>query len=352
MAGLALHFFGFPQVTRNGAPVELRRRKEIALLAYLAVTQRAHSRDSLAALLWPGYDQTSARGNLRRTLSNLNRKLEAGWLDIDHEQVALPPQTGLWIDVVSFQSHMDRCRRTDEPCPNCLAPLHAAIDLYTDDFLTGFSLVDAPEFGVWQVQEAERLRREYAQALHKLAQCLADSGDYAEVLAYARRWLELDPLHEPAHRMLMHLHARSGDRSAAVHQYEECVQVLASELGMQPEPETIALYEQIRSGEATGEAVPQQVWSRSPSPAQPARADHVFHRPIGGTGADPAPPGRSPLPAADHRWTRRHRQNAARHSSRRPTPRPLPGRHLFRRPDSGRFTRPAGARHPARRRPG
>ena len=61
MAGLALHLFAYPQVIVGDAPVEMRRRKEVALLAYLAATQRAHSRDTLADLFWPGYDQTSAR---------------------------------------------------------------------------------------------------------------------------------------------------------------------------------------------------------------------------------------------------------------------------------------------------
>ena len=103
MVGLALHLFGYPQVLLDGMPVDIRRRKELALLAYLAATQRAHSRDTLADLFWPGYDQTSARGNLRRTLSGLNRSLSGGRLTADRELVALAQQEGLWIDVVELK---------------------------------------------------------------------------------------------------------------------------------------------------------------------------------------------------------------------------------------------------------
>ncbi len=39
----------------------------LALLAYLAVTRQSHSRESLAALFWPDYDQSRAHAYLRRT---------------------------------------------------------------------------------------------------------------------------------------------------------------------------------------------------------------------------------------------------------------------------------------------
>ena len=211
MPGLALHLFGYPTVTLDGAPVDMRRRKELALLAYLAATQRAHSRDALADLFWPGYDQTSARGNLRRTLSNLNRSLGGDWLTWTATRCRYPNRTvcgWMWprsMPILPSASGMDTART--QVCPDCLAPLRQAVSLYADDFLAGFSLVDAPEFEVWQVHQAESLRRELAGALQRLAQCCAESGDFAEAIPHARRWLELDPLHEPAQRLLMRLHA-------------------------------------------------------------------------------------------------------------------------------------------------
>ena len=217
MTNLALRLFGYPQVSLNGMPIDVRRRKEIALLAYLAATQRAHSRDTLAELFWPGYDQASRAGNLRRTLSNLNSSLGGDRLSVDREQVALPPQEGLWVDLAAFHAHLAQCEKhghgKEQVCVECLSTLQHAVDLYADDFLAGFSLPDAPEFEVWQVQQAERLRRELSGALHRLAQCVAENGDYAEAIPHARRWLELDPLHEPAQRLLMRLHAQSGDRA-------------------------------------------------------------------------------------------------------------------------------------------
>ena len=258
MTSLALHLFGYPHIVLVGAPVDMRRRKEIALLAYLATTQRAQSRDILADLFWPGYNQTSARGNLRRTLSNVNRSLGNGWMVVDREQVALAQREGLWIDVVVYQDRLAELESgVHDNIPlgsDGLASLKAAVQLYEEDFLAGFSLLDAPGFDMWQVQQTETLRRQLAGALERLARYLAAVHNYSEAIVYARRWSALDPLHEPAQRTLMRLYAQSGDRAAALHQYKECVRVLADELGMKPEAETTSLHEQIRSGEsAAGE---------------------------------------------------------------------------------------------------
>ena len=91
--------------------------------------------------------------------------------------------------------------------------------LFSGDFLEGFSLRDSPDFDDWQIGEADALERELASALRRLVELLAARGEYEQAIPHARRWLELDPLHEPAHRELIRLYAWSGDRAAALEQY-------------------------------------------------------------------------------------------------------------------------------------
>ncbi|MBI1878601.1 MAG: hypothetical protein HYR94_10305 [Chloroflexi bacterium] len=98
MSRLALFLFGPPRIELDGTPVEINRRKAVALLTYLAVTAEVHSRDTLATLLWPDYDQTQARAALRRTLSVLKQRL-GQWLEIDRELVGLKPGANIWLDV-------------------------------------------------------------------------------------------------------------------------------------------------------------------------------------------------------------------------------------------------------------
>jgi predicted ATPase len=98
------------------------------------------------------------------------------------------------------------------------------------------------------VVERERLHVRALEALGHLAAHHEGNGAYEQAIAYARRQVELEPWRESAHRQWMRALAASGQRGAALAQYEACRRILAQELGIEPEPETVALYERIRSG--------------------------------------------------------------------------------------------------------
>jgi DNA-binding SARP family transcriptional activator len=254
MSQLALFLLGTPRIEYDNQIINLDTRKAMALMAYLAVTQQRQSRDALAALLWPEYDQVHARATLRRTLSTLNKALAGNWLEIEREQVGLNLNAGAWIDVHEFHRHLAECgshnHALNQICSACLRPLHKAAELYHGDFLAGFSLRDSPEFDDWQFFQADALRHDLASALERLAQCYSATRDFEAAIACARRWLSLDRLNESAHRLLMHLYAWNGQRSAALHQYRECIQVLERELGVTPLESTTQLYLAIKEHQA------------------------------------------------------------------------------------------------------
>ena len=133
----------------------------------------------------------------------------------------------------------------------------------------------APEFDEWQFFQAESLRRDLAAALERLVRGHSSQGELEPAIPYARRWLALDPLHEPAQRCLMQLYAQAGQRAAALRQYEECQRLLAAELGGSPEQETTALYEAIKARKIAERGV--RMDDRTPL-------------------SDPAPPSTLPLP--------------------------------------------------------
>ena len=112
-----------------------------------------------------------------------------------------------------------------------MEPLTRAVALYRDDFLAGFTLRDSVNFDDWQFFQTEDLCLEYTRVLERLIRCYSDAGQHESAIRHARRWPELDRLHEPAHRMLMQLYEWTGRRSAALRQYQECVRLLDDELG-------------------------------------------------------------------------------------------------------------------------
>ena len=223
----------------------------MVLLAYLAVTGRFHSRDSLLALLWPDNDTESARANLRRTLSGLRKTIAVDFLEVDRIQVGVRADADFTIDVNQFQTLLTQAEAhehdADVVCSQCLKLLEEAVELYRDDFMSGYHLPDSAAFDEWQFFQAEGLRQSLGTILQKLIGWYIQAGEFTKAVPHARRWLAMDPLFEPAQRQLMQLYAWSGQQAAAIRQYEQCVQTLAEELGVEPEDETRELFERIRS---------------------------------------------------------------------------------------------------------
>src|SRR5690606_13799367 len=143
----------------------------------LAVPQRGvvpqpHTRDALAALLWPDLDQTRARAALRRTLSPLRQALDRQALDVTREPLQLRPEADIQVDVLAVGQRRGAASQPEdgpvELCADCLALLQEAVQLYRDDFRAGCTLRDSPEFDGWQYFMSEELRRGLRAALEML----------------------------------------------------------------------------------------------------------------------------------------------------------------------------------------
>jgi predicted ATPase/WD40 repeat protein/DNA-binding SARP family transcriptional activator len=262
---LTLKFLGQFQVTQMGGPVTaFANDKARGLLAYLAVeSTRTHSRGVLAALFWPDYTEESARTNLRQALHQLRAAIgdasrgdsgaDSALLLITRTTLQWNPTAAVFVDVSQFLAHLAQAAAHPHPtlaqCPVCQAELRQAVDLYRGDFLLGFAINDSAPFEEWRRITQEQLHLRALEALDQLIAAYETLGDDDQVRRYVARLLELEPWHEAAHRHLMRALARAGQRAAALAQYETCRQRLASELGVLPDEETTALYEQIRVGQ-------------------------------------------------------------------------------------------------------
>jgi predicted ATPase/DNA-binding SARP family transcriptional activator len=251
---LTLFLLGQLRIERDGVPITMDTRKALALIVYVAVTHQRHSRDALAAFLWPEYDRVRAFANLRRTVWGLNKALAGDYLDVDRDTIGLNSTADLWLDVDRFTELLAACRlhghHETDVCTECLKLLTEAVELYTDDFLHGFTVHNSPGFDEWQFFQAESLQRQFADALERLVLGYRSQGEFKAAIAYARRWLVLDTLHEPAHRALMELYAWSGQYSAALRQYRECARALEEQLQVAPQDITVQLYQAIKAKQA------------------------------------------------------------------------------------------------------
>jgi len=244
MAGLHIALLGGLEITCGEATAKTSlTRKAKALVAYLALQgARGQSREKLAELFWSNSAEDQARANLRQALSSVRKVVNgdgAAYLASAGDQIALTGQD-IDLDVAEFE------RLIAEATPDALK--RAAL-IYQGDLLDGFSLKEE-SFEAWVRGERERLRHLACDVLTKLIAHSDEVGDTERCIETAARLLRFDPLCESAHRILIHTYAKQGRQALALKQFEVCRDILKRELGVEPEPETVALCREIRQKRA------------------------------------------------------------------------------------------------------
>ncbi len=233
---------------------------------YLAFERREHPREVLAELLWSDFAQDRAMANLRSALMSLQSQL-ADYLVVSRQTVMLNPECPCWLDAVELERAF---KATDGGLTRAqVRTLENALELYRGEFLAGFAIREAYNFEGWMVLQAERLRGKVIEGLQRLIHEARDHGAFAAGVDHARRLLILDPLSEETHRDLMTLLARSGQRTAALAQYEACVRLLREELDIAPEAETTRLFAQIQAQQFTSAPTTLDPIVRIPIPSTP-----------------------------------------------------------------------------------
>lgn len=256
MASLSVRLLGpFTAELEGHHLTGFRSNKVRALLSYLMVEwRRPWSRTTLAGLLWPDLPESSAQSNLRNALSNLRHvlgetALGPSYFLLTETTLQFNRDSDSWLDLWGF---LDLLSQTDtiKEIPAGETRIHlleAALALYRGEFLEGFTVDSAP-LENWILATREQARQWLLQILRRLAVEQEQWGELEAALEYTRRYLELEPWDETAYRFQMQLLSALNRRSAALALYEECCSRIALDLGIQPEPETVRLYEQIRDG--------------------------------------------------------------------------------------------------------
>ncbi len=222
------------------------RRKAAALLQRLALERRL-LKDQAIEFLWPEADPTAGANNLYRTLHALRQTLDTA-LGPGTAEATLTFADGVlslaemaWVDVREFE----RLCAEASAAPAMLQPasLEQALALYQGDLLPD------ERYAEWTFGPREALQQRRRAACLALAAHQRDRHRYADAIAVLTPLLTQDAADELVHRELMRLYALAGRRHEALRQYQACVDALATELDVPPEPETAALYTQILAGE-------------------------------------------------------------------------------------------------------
>ncbi len=260
---LRIRLLGHFEVTLDGKPAEIDSRPVQALLAYLALNSSApQPRERLAGILWPDSDHTNALANLRHALWRLRQVIGDECLDVSKTSLQLEPQADWWLDAAQLEKSSGPDVTVDE--------LLQAADLYQGQLLPGF-------YDEWVLLERDRLDALFQRRTQSLIESMAEAGRWSEVIAQSERWIALGSSPEPAYRALMQAHAALGDAAAMANSYQRCRQALMDDLGVEPSPETEALYSRLAAGDRP--AAPKS----EPPPPEPEASQPMSNLPASTT---------------------------------------------------------------------
>lgn len=203
-AALCVKMFGPLTIIRDGSTLKLpTSRKARALLAYLALAERPVGRTHLCEMLWDA--PNDPRGELRWCLSKLRRVFGENndqHVQTSGDRIALELRS-CFVDVFVIIRASERgFEKLDEQALRTLSAL------MTDDFLEGMEIDRSPNFGAWLVTQRRRFRDYHVAVLEQIVRKVPAGAD--AVFGCLERWLELDPLDNRAHEMLLDALASRG----------------------------------------------------------------------------------------------------------------------------------------------
>ena len=245
LGGLDLETAGGEEVRKVTA-----QPKRAALLIRLALAKQFVRRDTLLALLWPDADTSHARAALRQAVRFLRQHLGEGVVISRGEEELGVDESQLSCDAVAFS---DALGRGDDA---------SAVGLYRGDLLPGFFIADAPEFDQWLEDERKELRRRAAAAALRSSERAAARADAESAVELARLAVAWSAYDETVVRAVLQSFEAAELRAPALQIYDDYVQRLDSDLGMEVDAETAALAAGIRSGASRGEGTTAAARSR------------------------------------------------------------------------------------------
>ncbi len=248
---LEVRVLGRFEIHLEGQPVEIPSRPAQSLLAYLMLNAgTAHRREMVAGLLWPDSDEENARNNLRHTLWRLRKSIGGHYFLSDKLTVSFDASQPHYLDAAALEG---------VPPEDSLDGLTENVSVYGGELLPGF-------YEDWVLLERERLQALYEQKMKRLLDRMVQEGRWAAVLEWAERWIARGRIPEPAYQALMRAHHALGDAAGLAAAYRRCRAVLRDDLGVDPSPQTVRLFEQLSRQETAEEAL------QPPLEAPPARS--------------------------------------------------------------------------------
>ncbi len=224
-----------------------RKRKARMLFAILVLERgRQLSREQLLTHVWPDLPEDRAKNNFYVAWSSMKTALTEGtpgpcpYVDNTGGLCSIV-RDAVRSDVDEFEEYLSSARQAEaegDPA-KAIEAYERLASVYRGELLPG-DLYDE-----WFTPIRDRYRLDFVAAMLRAVELLLEKDDPCEAVVYARRALAIDPFREDLYQSLLRCQIAAGQRSAAIETFVACKTQIAEELGLDPSPETVALYQQI-----------------------------------------------------------------------------------------------------------
>ena len=230
-------------ITTTGFPSQQAR---LAFASLVLERGRPMARSDLADILWPQGPPRAYDSALNAIISRLRAMLTplgAGWADAlvgSRGTYELRAPVPLWVDLEAAAEAVHEAEAAVRlgRIPMAYGPSAVAHHIARRPFFPG-------EEGAWVDAWRDRLREIRLRALDVRGAVYLTNEEPALALQNGHEMLTLQPFREAGHRLVMRAHAAMGNTAEALLAYESCRRLIAEELGVDPSPQTVAVYEEV-----------------------------------------------------------------------------------------------------------
>lgn len=222
MKKINVQLFSTPTIKYGDDLVVFSLKKAEALFYYLLVKRKAY-RDELIGLLFSDMPEQKARKNLRNALYKVRNRFK--------EDLKIVSKGDIIELKLSDNLKCDYYSKSTED--------------YKDVFLENFYVKNAKEFNMWVEKERRIFKEAYMSKLNEKIKDSYAKGKFHDVIDLAIKYIQEDEFDERVYRILMNAYVKEGVHVKGINLYKQLESLLQSELGVCPDDETRALYEEI-----------------------------------------------------------------------------------------------------------
>ncbi len=235
---------GETSVSLDSRPIaesDWRSLRAREILFFLLSSERAQTRESITAAVWPDLSPAKATSNFHINLYRLRKALHPRIITMEQGRYLVNPNLEVCFDVVEFEKLVSRVDSAGISDTELIPALEKAVSLYKGAFLSEV-------FSDWALEKRRTLENQYVKVLMLLARISSTRGQHNRAVGLLEKLSVIDPYREETYCHLIEEYLAMGNDIAASTVYKLYVETILRDMDCRPSVQMQNLYKRILTG--------------------------------------------------------------------------------------------------------